>query len=89
MHKSDYNCRLHLENCKHIGTLIVIVFLAVLPSCTAVQEETAFDRVVDYYRSEGDTLKMRAAEFLCDDSDYHRAVSRHWADSIGEMAEKA
>ena len=74
-----------MKYCK--STYIVIVFLAVLPSCTAVQEETAFERVVDYYRSEGDTLKMRAAEFLRDYSDYHRGVSRHWVDSIGEMAE--
>ena len=76
MHKSDYNWRLHLENCKHIGTLIVIVFLAVLPSCTAVQEETAFERVVDYYRSEGDTLKMRAAEFLRDNAMWHYGECR-------------
>ena len=72
----------------YIGTIIVIVFLTVISSCTAVQEATVFDRTVSYYREQGDTLKMRAAEFLRDYSDYHYGVERHWVDSIGETVEK-
>ena len=71
----------------YIGTIIVIVFLTVISSCTAVQEATVFDRTVSYYREQGDTLKMRAAEFLRHYSDYHHGVERHWVDSIGETVE--
>ena len=56
--------------------LVVIVFA--LSSCTAVQEETAFDRTVEYYRQSGDTLKMLAAEYLRDNAKWHYGVSRHF-----------
>ena len=39
-------------------------------------EETAFERVVAYYANTGDTLKMQAAEYLCDNSRWHYGVPR-------------
>ncbi len=59
-----------------IRTYAVIVFLAVISSCSPWQEETAFERVVEYYRSQGDTLKMQAAEYLARYSGYHYGVPR-------------
>ena len=59
-----------------IRTYIVIVFLAVISSCSPWQEETAFERVVEYYRSQGDTLKMQAAEYLRDNARWHYGVPR-------------
>jgi len=70
-----------------IRTYIVIVFLAVISSCSPRQEETAFERVVEYYRSQGDTLKMQAAEYLARYSEYHYGVPRHIVgdSSMGEF----
>ena len=62
-------------------TVVVIVFA--LSSCTAVQEESAFERTVEYYRQQGDTLKMKAAEYLRDNSMYHQSIPRYLTDSAG------
>lgn len=63
--------------------LILVVIVFALSSCTAVQEETAFERTVDFYRHSGDTLKMRAAEYLRDNSMFHHSIPRYLTDSGG------
>ena len=68
----------------YIGTIIVIVFLTVISSCTAVQEATVFDRTVSYYREQGDTLKMRAAEYLRDNAKWHYGVPRLFSKPLND-----
>ena len=64
-----------------LSTIVVIVLA--LSSCTSVQEESAFERTVEYYRQQGDTLKMKAAEYLRDNSMYHQSIPRYLTDSAG------
>ncbi len=59
-----------------LSTIVVIVLA--LSSCTSVQEESAFERTVEYYRQSGDTLKMLAAQYLRDNAKWHYGVSRHF-----------
>ena len=68
-----------------LSTIVVIVLA--LSSCTSVQEESAFERTVDYYRQSGDTLKMRAAEYLNEYSMFHGSVARYLADSEGHRVD--
>lgn len=55
-------------------------------SCTAVQEETAFDRVVEYYENVGDPLKLNAAKYLRQYSDSHYGIKRCLVDSLDNPA---
>ena len=59
-----------------LSTIVVIVLA--LSSCTSVQEESAFERTIEYYRQSGDTLKMLAAQYLRDNARWHYGVSRHF-----------
>lgn len=65
----------------HIKIGLLIALSVCVVSCTDIHEETAFERVIKYYREHGDTLKMHAAEYLRDNSYYHYGVARYWADS--------
>ena len=59
--------------------LIVIIIMVVLlaMSCSPSQVHgSAFDRIVDTYRQSGDTLKLRAAEYLRAFSRYHYGIKR-------------
>ena len=61
------------------SSLIVITFTVVLLaiSCSAPQGHgSAFDRVVDTYKRSGDTLKLRAAEYLRASAKYHYGIKR-------------
>ena len=46
-----------------------------LSSCV-FQQETAFERVVDYYSDSGDELKAKAASYLQEHSQWHFGISR-------------
>ena len=59
--------------------LIVIIIMVVLlaMSCSPSKVHgSAFDRIVDTYRQSGDTLKLRAAEYLRAFSRYHYGIKR-------------
>ena len=46
-----------------------------LSSCV-FQQETAFERVVDYYSNSGDELKTKAASYLQEHSQWHFGITR-------------
>ena len=61
----------------------IIFLLTLLVSSCIYQNETAFERVVDYYSSTGNELKAKAASYLQENSMWHFGVSRHLNKSFG------
>ena len=58
-------------------TIITITVVLLAMSCSPPQGHgSAFDRVVDTYKRSGDTLKLRAAEYLQASAKYHYGIKR-------------
>ena len=57
--------------------ILLYVFLAVaVISCSHPEHDAPFRNVVAFYKEQGDTLKLRAAEYLKASAGYHYGVRR-------------
>lgn len=65
----------------YIVYMICIIFMY---ACNVANDETAFDRVVSYYETKGDTLKAEAANYLRQYVIYHEGVVRRQVDREGQ-----
>lgn len=63
-----------------IMVLTALTFVA----CSLHQDETAFDRVISYYKEQGDTLKAEAAHYLRQYAIFHAGVGRRMVDKEGQ-----
>ena len=56
--------------------------LIVLNICSA-QEKLKFNTVLEHYKSDKDSLKLRAAKYLLKNIDSHKSIDLIWVDSKG------
>ncbi len=64
--------------------IVNMVFIIFIYACNDANDETAFDRVVSYYETKGDTLKAKAVNYLRQYVIYHKGVERRLVDKEGK-----
>ena len=62
---------------KDFYILLYVFFSVAVISCSQPEHDAPFRNVVAYYKEQGDTLKLRAAEYLKASAGYHYGVRRN------------
>lgn len=64
-------------NVKIKSPIIVSVIFTVALMYSCMHDDSAFERTVAYYKQSGEYQKVLAAEFLCDNAQWHYGIGRH------------
>ena len=76
---SDYRSKI-------LTTILLVATLVLVASCIET-DKTVFDRTIAYYKQSGNYLKVKAAEYLRDNAQWHYGVPRFWTDSLGRKTD--
>ncbi len=66
-----------------ITWILLSISAAVLISA-CMHDDSAFERTVSYYKQSGDYQKVLAAEFLCDNAQWHYGIGRHMSRQLNK-----